>query len=123
VTIRPTETPTAVPTATAPPIGEVLVEINNVLGYGQLEEETITIFNQGPGVNLSGWKITGSRLGDYDFPNLFLWNGGSVRIHTTVGANTPSDLYWGQEEAHWFSGDTVSLIDPAGEIVSSYTIP
>ena len=123
ITLKSTETPTPVPTATAPPVGVILVEVSNVLGYGQLEQETVTIFNQGPGVNLSGWKLEGSRFGDYRFPNLFLWNGGSVRIHTQIGTNTPSDLYWGQDEARWFSGDTVQLVDSTGEIIHSYGIP
>ena len=123
VSIAPTETPTPVPTATAPPIGEVRVTISTVLGYGEVEEEVVTILNEGPGVNLSGWKLSGSTVDDYNFPNLFLWNGGSVRIHTKTGTNTPSDLYWGQSEPRWFSGDTVSLIDAAGETISSYIIP
>jgi LysM repeat protein len=123
VSLNPTETPTVIPTATAPPINEVKISINNVLGYGDVAEEVITLLNEGPGVNLSGWKITGSSLGDYNMPNLFLWNGGSVRIHTKTGTNTPSDLYWGKEEAYWFSGDTVTLLDASGEVVASYAIP
>lgn len=123
VTVKPTETPTPIPTATSPPLGEVRVTISNVLGYGQLEQEVVVISNEGPGVNLLGWKIKGSKLGEYDFPNLFLWNGGFVHIHTTAGTNTPGDLYWGQNEPAWFSGDTVELIDASGAVVSSYTIP
>lgn len=123
VTLRPTNTPTPIPTATAPPAGQVLVEISTVLGYGQFEEEVVTILNGGPGVNLSGWKLKGSRLGDYNFPNLFLWNGGSVRIHTRSGANTPSDLYWGKDQPHWFSGDSVELVSASGEVISRYNIP
>jgi LysM repeat protein len=123
VTVKPTETPTPVPTATAPPFGEVRVIISQVLGYGQLEQEVVVISNEGPGVNLLGWKIVGSKLGEYNFPNLFLWNGGFVHIHTTTGANTPGDLYWGQDEAGWFSGDRVELVDASGVVVSSYTIP
>ncbi|MFQ5578894.1 MAG: lamin tail domain-containing protein, partial [Anaerolineae bacterium] len=101
----------------------VAVNITNVLGYGQLEQEMVVIFNRGPGVNLSGWTLTGSSLNEYPFPNLFLWNGGSVRIHTTGGANTPTDLYWNRQEPHWFSGDTAILKNAAGEVMSSYTIP
>ena len=123
VSLKPTETPTIIPTATAPPVNEVNISINNVLGYGDVAEEVVTLLNGGPGVNLSGWRVTGSSLGDYNMPNLFLWNGGSVRIHTKIGTNTPSDLYWGKEEAHWFSGDTVTLLNAQGETVASYTIP
>jgi LysM repeat protein len=123
ISLTSTPTPSPIPTATAPPLDEIAVEITNVLGYGQVEEEMVIIFNRGPGVNLSAWTLTGSSVDDYSFPNLFLWNGGSVRIHTTSGANTPTDLYWDQEEPHWFSGDTVVLRDAKDEVMSSYTIP
>jgi LysM repeat protein len=124
VSIKSTETPTAIPTATAPPLDQVMVSIDTVLGYGQLEEELIVIFNQGPGVNLFGWKLRSlTSESEFELPNLFLWNGGSVRIHTTSGTNTSADLYWGQAEARWFSGDTVELVNASGEVISSYVIP
>jgi len=123
ISLTPTPTLTPIPTATAPPLDEIAVEITNVLGYGQLEGEVIVIFNQGPGVNLSGWTLGGSSLGDYAFPNLFLWNGGSVRVHTKAGSNTPSDLYWDQDAPRWLSGDTVVLKNAQGEEMSSYAIP
>ncbi|MEM7028260.1 MAG: LysM peptidoglycan-binding domain-containing protein [Chloroflexota bacterium] len=123
ITIKPTSSATPIPTASPAPAGQVAVQISNVLGYGQVEEEVITIINQGPGINLSGWQLKGSRLGSYAFPNLFLWNGGSVRIHTRVGANTPSDLYWRQDQAYWFSGDTVTLVNANGDTISQYIIP
>lgn len=123
ISLTPTPTPSPIPSATAPPLDEISVEITKVLGYGQLEQEMVVIFNQGPGINLSGWKMTGAAEGDYDFPNLFLWNGGSVRIHTTTGTNTPTDLYWDQEEPIWFSGDTIELINAQKEVMSSYQIP
>lgn len=123
ISLTPTATLTLIPTATAPPLDEINVEISNVLGYGQLENEMVIIFNEGPGINLSGWKLTGSPHGDYSFPNLFLWNGGSVRIHTTTGANTPTDLYWGQDTPRWFSGDTITLKNANNEIKSTYIIP
>ena len=123
ITITSTPIPTTIPTPTAPPLDKIIVKISNVLGYGQIEQEMVIITNEGPGVNLSGWQLTGSRLKNYAFPNLFLWSGGSVRVHTKSGANTPSDLYWGQSEAHWFSGDTITLEDEAGEIIAAYPIP
>ncbi len=123
--ISPTDTPTLtpIPSATAPPLDEVTIEINSALGYGQLADEVITLSNLGPGVKLYGWQLTGSALGNYQFPNLFLWNGGSVRLHTTAGTNTPTDLYWGQPEAAWFSGDTIILKNPDGKVMAEYTIP
>jgi phenylalanyl-tRNA synthetase beta chain len=102
---------------------EIAVEITNVHGYRQLDDEMVIIYNQGPGVNLSGWTLSGSALGDYAFPNLFLWNGGSVRVHTKTGSNTPSDLYWDQDAPRWFSGNVVTLKNAQGEEIASYAIP
>lgn len=123
ISLTPTFTPSPIPTATAPAFDEIAVDINNVLGYGQLEQEMVILFNRGPGLSLSGWKLTGAKTGDYNFPNLFLWNGGSVRIHTVTGTNTPTDLYWDQEAPVWFSGDTLELKNARGEVVATYTIP
>ncbi len=123
ISLTPTPTPSPIPSATAPPLDEIAMEITNVLGYGQLEDEVVIIYNQGPGVNLSGWTLSGSALGDYAFPNLFLWNGGSVRVHSKTGSNTPSDLYWDQDAPRWFSGNVVTLKNAQGEEIASYAIP
>ncbi|MFQ5612718.1 MAG: LysM peptidoglycan-binding domain-containing protein [Anaerolineae bacterium] len=119
----PTETPTAVPTATAPPLDEVIVSVEQVVGGGDLEQEAVVLLNEGPGINLTGWTLAGSELGPYTFPNLFLWSGGSIRVHTRAGANTASDLYWNQGEPAWPTGTVLTLNDPTGKIVSSYTVP
>lgn len=121
VTVGPSPTP--VPTSTAPPPDQVRVTVSRVVGAGDLAQEAVLLLNDGPGVNLTGWTLEGSELGTYVFPNLFLWSGGSIRVHTQVGANTASDLYWGQGEAAWPSGTTVVLRSPTGETVSTLLVP
>lgn len=123
ITLTATPMPTAIPTATAPPLDQIVVRITNIYGYGELSTEQVTILNEGPGVTLAGWTLRGATAEVYNFPNVFLWSGGSVRVHTATGANTPSDLYWGQSEARWFSGDTVELLDADGKVISGYVIP
>jgi len=49
ISLTPTPTVTPIPTATAPPLGEIALEITSVLGYGELEQEAVTIPNNGPG--------------------------------------------------------------------------
>ena len=119
----PDETSTLTPSPTAPPLDKINVRITNILGYGQLEDEMVIIFNQGPGVNLSNWKLTGPNETRYQFPNLFLWPEGSVRIHTAPGTNTASDLYWGQDQPRWLSGNTIFLLDTNDDVMSNYIIP
>ena len=123
VSVTPTQSPTPIPTATAQPDNEIRVVIDTILGYGQVDEEMITILNEGPGVNLYGWKLVGDAEPNYEFPNLFLWNGGSIRIHTRIGTNTHSDLYWAQTEAQWLSGETVNLVNSSNEVIATYLIP
>ena len=123
VSIKPTSTPTPAPTSTAPPVGVVLIEISNVLGYGQLDQETVTIFNQGPGVNLSGWKIEGSRNGNYNSLISFCGMAGACVFIPKQAQIRPVICIGGQDEARWLSGDTVELVDATGEVVASYVIP
>ena len=123
ISLTPTPSPTPIPTATAPPLGQISVNITNVLGYGNLDEEQVLIANTGPGVQLVGWTLNGSAAGTYTFPNMFLFNGGQVAIHTAAGSDSYTDLYWGLGQPAWQSGDTVTLKNIKGEIIATYIIP
>lgn len=118
-----TPTPTPLPTSTSPPFDEVTVEIDQIIGAGNLTQETLIILNQGAGTSLNEWKLEGSSLGIFVFPDVFLFSGGSIRIHTAAGQNTPSDLYLNQGEAAWPPGTTVVLRDADNSVVSRFTIP
>jgi len=118
-----TSTPTPFPTSTSPPFDEVTVVINEVIGAGNLTKETLVILNQGAGTSLNEWKLEGSSLGIFVFPDVFLFSGGSIRIHTAAGQNTPSDLYLNQGEAAWPPGTTIILRDADNAVVSRFTIP
>ena len=41
----------------------------------------------------------------------------------TFGTNTVVDLFWNQAAAVWRSGELVSLVDAAGVLRASFTIP
>jgi LysM repeat protein len=116
-------TPTILPTSTPPPFDQINVVINSVVGGGDLLQETVVILNQGAGANLNGWKLEGSPLANFSFPDIFLFSGGSIRIHTAAGQNTPSDLYLNQGEAAWPPGTTVILRDANGAEISRFTVP
>jgi hypothetical protein len=98
------------------------VVISEVVGAGELSRETLIILNQGTGISLLNWKLTGSSLGNFVFPDIFLFSGGSIRVHTVVGQNTPSDLYLGQGEAAWPPGTDISLVNENGIEVSSFAV-
>lgn len=115
--------PTPLPTSTPPPFDEINIVINTVIGAGDLLQETVVILNQGPGTSLSGWKLEGSPLANFSFPDIFLYSGGSIRVHTTAGQNTPSDLYLNQGEAVWPPGSTIILKDDKEVEISRYRIP
>ena len=115
-------TPTPLPTSTTAPFDEVTVVIDEIVGAGSLGQETIVILNQGAGISLNEWKLEGSSLGIFVFPDVFLFSGGSIRIHTAAGQNTPSDLYLNQGEAAWPPGTTVILRDADNAVVSRFTI-
>lgn len=119
----PTVTPTLLPTLTLPPLDEVNVNITQIIGPGDLPRETLIILNQGAGTSLEGWRLEGSSLANFTFPDLFLFSGGSIRIHTAAGQNTPSDLYLSQGEAAWPPGTTITLRDAEGNGISSFTVP
>lgn len=132
-TVGPSPTPTQTPitatnqsalaTSTPPPPDQINVIISEVVGAGDLAQESLIILNQGPGVGLLNWRLDGSSLGNFVFPDIFLFSGGSIRIHTAAGQNTPSDLYLGQGEAAWPPGTTIILRDTEGNEINSLVIP
>ena len=124
--VTPTQsdaTPTVLPTSTPASFDELNVLVDEVRDPGDFLLETVVILNQGAGVSLNGWKLEGSTLANFVLPDIFLFSGGSIRVHTTAGQNTPSDLYLGQGEAAWPPGTTVILKDSNDTEISSFTIP
>jgi LysM repeat protein len=117
-------TPTLIPTSTPLPLDQINVTITEVSGVGDLFQETLVILNQsGAGVSLNEWRLEGSELGVFVFPDIFLYGGGSIRVHTAAGQNTPSDLYLSQGEPAWPPGTTISLKDSQGNEISRVVVP
>lgn len=116
-------TPTVLPTFTPPPFDEIKVVVSEVIGAGDLFQETLVILNQGAGTSLKNWKLEGSPLGVVTFPDIFLFSGGSIRIHTVAGENTASDLYLNQGEAAWPPGTTIILSNANNAEISRFTVP
>lgn len=107
----------------APGLG-TLVGIANVFGAGDLATERVRLECKGQsGVSLSGWQLTDGSGHTYTFPELTLYPGGAVDVHTGPGSNDVVSLYWGLEQPVWSSGRTVTLLDGQGNVQAKFVIP
>jgi LysM repeat protein len=104
-----------------------VVEIDSVIGPGDLETEKVLLKHIGSGeFSLAGWQLAKHNGESYTFPQapeLVLYKNGAVYLNTKSGADSVVDLYWGRQEPVWKSGDVVVLLDPDGKTLDSYTIP
>jgi LysM repeat protein len=116
-----TATPTATPTGTEE---EFDLKITHIVAPGRQEAEVLVLTNRGPNVRLQGWTLSNGQGQEYTFPNLTLFRGNSVRIYTTEGRNSPSDLYWGLDSAAWGPEvEFATLKDPQENVQATYELP
>lgn len=110
--------------ATPIPAGETVIEIKNVFGVGDLQNEVVVIKRVGDGeLSLARWKMQDSSGNSYTFPDLVLNKDGAVQVYTRSGVDTVIELFWGLEEAAWSSGEQITITDPQGTVRANYTIP
>jgi hypothetical protein len=102
-----------------------LAQIVSVIGAGTLDVETVVVKYNGAGeLDLTGWQLKDPQGSNtYTFPSFKLFKGGAVQVHTRDGTDTAIDLYWGQGQAAWKSGEAVLLADPSGQVQDSYPVP
>ena len=115
-----TPLPTPVPSS-----GELKIEITEVLGAGQIDQEAVVITNLGDTLaDMQDWTLSGADGDVYTFSNVRLWAGGGVTVHTRVGqdGSPPSNFYWGKLEPVWSPGDVVTLKDASGAVLATYTV-
>ncbi|MBI3242481.1 MAG: LysM peptidoglycan-binding domain-containing protein [Chloroflexi bacterium] len=115
---------------TPPPTGTSVVQqgvpqlaIRAVVDPGNLATEKVTLVNLGGPVELAGWTLRDDQGNVYPFPVLSLFQGGAINIHTGLGRDTVTDLYWGQGGAMWQAGETATLVDPQGQTHTTFLIP
>ncbi len=103
---------------------DIPVEIVSIVGAGTLTAESVIVRNAGnEPLNLANWQLRDSDRNIFVFPNLTLNSGGAVQIHTSSGTNTVIDLYWGETEPVWDSGEEAQLLDPSGNVRAVYKVP
>jgi len=112
---------------------DLLIEIGEVGGVGNLATEYIRLTRQGsdPGdtVSLQGWRLKDENNHNYlileqsGLASLDLHGQGAVNIYTKEGASNPIELYLGLSDPLWEPGETVTLLDPDGNAHDTYMIP
>jgi competence protein ComEC len=101
-----------------------IVQIVSVIGAGTVEAEAVVVKFNGDGqLDLTGWHLKDAAGHTYTFPPFKLFQDGAVQVHTGSGTNTAIDLYWGQRQPMWQSGEAVLLTTPEGEAQDSYPVP
>lgn len=110
--------------ATLPPADATTIEIQAVIGAGDLENEHIQLAckSKDP-VDLLGWRLIFENHYDYVFPKITLFPGGSVNVYSKAGVDSAIELFFQQPVSILVSGEEIQLRDPAGTIRSRYTIP
>lgn len=107
-----------------PGIGDVNVDIVGVIGAGTLADERMVIQNDGTSeLILTGWTLSDNKGSTYNFPQLTLFPGVKVQVHTLAGKDSPTDLYWGRLAPVWTSGELVALYDTDSIVRAFYRVP
>lgn len=122
---KPTE---AAPASLLPPLPSLdsqVIEIVNVFGAGDLENEEIVLQNISAEeeIWLDGWKLTTGKSQSYTFKSLVLNPNARVQIFTQSGHDTVNKLYLNLSDAALESGSKITLEDYNGNLRAVYTIP
>lgn len=101
------------------------IEIVNVIGAGDLNNERVVLKQSGNGtLLLAGWQLQDGNGDQYTFPALELTQDGfQVNVYTKSGSDTADSLYWGLSQPVWSSGGTVTLLDPGGAVKATFSVP
>ena len=120
----PPTIPAGTPNTPLPPEQIPQLEIPVVVGAGNLEDERVVIKLEGEGeLYLENWQLEDEDGSVYVFPQLTLFKGGAVSVFTKAGVDSVVKLHWGLGETVWDVGEIVSLIDPQGEVQTTYRVP
>lgn len=110
--------------STLPPADEPTVEIQLVVGVGELDYERVQLVSVSDvPVELTGWELTDGKDLIYTFPLVKLYPGGSIHLFSKAGTDTSIELFWRKPAAVWSSGDRIELIDPEGNTRAQYNVP
>jgi hypothetical protein len=83
----------------------------------------VVVRNRGGAVSLERWTLSDAEGNTFTFPAITLFADTQVRVHSTTGSSTPSDLYWGRATPAWNGGELITMRDPTGNVVDTYIVP
>ena len=113
----------SLPVVTAAP-GGMSADILGVSGVGSAASEVVTLQNNGPdAIVLTGWTIKDDQGTTFTFPQVTLYPGAALKVHTAAGKDTPSDLYWGRTSPVWEAGELAAVYDTQNVARAFYRIP
>ena len=111
----------------------LLIEIGEVGGVNNLATEYVRLIrpasDTGDTISLQNWRIKDENNHNYSIldqsglASLELHSQGAVNIYSKAGNSNPIELYLGLSDPIWQPGETVTLIDPDGEVHDTYMIP
>ena len=103
---------------------DLAIQIRTIVGAGDLNVEYVEIINQGQNpADMTAWQLANESGQTFNFPALILNNGGAIKVFSKAGTNSVIELYWQSDVPIWRSGETARLLDAAGKLVTTYTIP
>jgi len=103
---------------------KVNVNIVGVIGVGTFPHERVLIQNNGTGeLILTGWSLKDNNGLVYTFPQVTLYPGVKLQVHSTSGKDTPTELFWGRSSPVWTSGELAALYDTRNIVQAFYRIP
>jgi hypothetical protein len=117
---------------TTPPIvgtlptgnADINISIAGIIGVRNLQDERLVIQNNSTlEIELTGWTLSDNKSPGYVFPQIMLFPGAKLQVHTTTGKDTPTDLYWGRAAPVWTSGELVALYDTHNIVRAFYRVP
>ncbi|HZW02433.1 MAG TPA: lamin tail domain-containing protein [Anaerolineaceae bacterium] len=117
-------TPQPQPDPVLPSLDEEWMQVDTVIGAGDLNNEVVVFARVGEGdLRLTGWQVVDENRNRFTFPDLLLNTNGAVRLYSRAGEDSVMELYWDLDEAVWSSGELVTLLDPEGNTRATYQIP
>ncbi len=99
-----------------PSVGVGIASVNTA-------QRWVQITNTGIGAwNLTGWMLSSGGNATFTFPAFELEDGTSVRVREGMGNSTATEIYTNSTAPLW-TGNAISLLDEAGNSVSTFGIP
>lgn len=99
------------------------ITISDVTLSDNADDETITLYNAGPLLDLEGWQLIDSSGYVYTFDELLLFSNAGHVLYTGNGLDSPLTSYWGLPDPIYDIGETVQLIDADGDVQAIFIIP